>query len=137
MPRIEITDQLLKSITKAAMELDYESYVNRPKHHFSHCFRKKMRQDSEVQQKNQKELYVYNRRFSGRRAILLIAVLAIIMGMTAFAVSPFVEQLGNLKFIGHPGYMEIEVTDGGAAKDGFVAYVPTEIPEGYELCEEE
>ncbi|MEG1596042.1 MAG: hypothetical protein RR364_06340, partial [Lachnospiraceae bacterium] len=137
MNKIKLTEPLLKKITKVAMELDYESYIAYPHHHFSPSFRKKMKRVRNDQPVVLNELCTYNRRFSGKSAIVLIAVFVLVMGMTAFAVSPFVEELGDLMFTGHPGYMEIEVTDGDASKEEFVAYLPTKLPEGYKLCEEE
>lgn len=129
MPKIELTDQLLREAVTEAVAMDYQTCLHLPKHHFPHLFLKEMKEN--------RLPFVYNGRWTRKKLVVLAVLMILLMGMTALAVSPLGEKIGDLFFTGEPGYMKIKVEEQKQEQETFVVYAPTKLPRGYELCEEE
>lgn len=146
-------DAMDKLLEAAFTEMVEQEYANRPRrvrrHHFSRRFKKNMKAmlrtvytPEEAERKPAKggSLVELMRPIRSRRAVVVVAVLALLLfGTTANGTNPIILWLHDSWMEQHGDYVEIENRENGVAvsEEGFRKYELAELPEGYEVIEEQ
>ena len=153
---MEKMEELLKDAFAELAEEDYENRSKEiPEHRFSLRFKLKMSwsmlrhwagRRKHTQDKHGSVLELYRPVHSKRRFLVLLALLLVLLGGTVVAAESLIRWLHDVILEQHDDHLEIykpqsEELEGtprsGTEVQNFQRYELTEIPEGYELVEED
>lgn len=150
MENVDHMRELEELLREVLAEMIKQEYENRPKHikrhFFSLRFRRRMRRMAkEVRAKRQTEenaspiTDLYRPIRSKRRWLILLALLMVLVGGTVTGAEPVICRLFEYCMEQHGNFVEMESREDNSkmATDAFAKYEFAEVPEGYELVEEE
>lgn len=150
MENVDHMKELEELLREVLAEMIKQEYENRPKHikrhFFSLRFRRRMRRMAkEVRAKRQTEenaspiTDLYRPIRSKRRWLILLALLMVLVGGTVTGAEPVICWLFEYCMEQHGNFVEMESREDNSkmATDAFAKYEFAEVPEGYELVEEE
>lgn len=150
MENVDHMRELEELLREVLAEMIKQEYENRPKHikrhFFSLRFRRRMRRMAkEVRAKRRTEenaspiTDLYRPIRSKRRWLILLALLMILVGGTVTGAEPVICWLFEYCMEQHGNFVEMEQreNDNNTEADSFQKYEFAEVPEGYELVEEE
>ena len=148
MENVDHMRELEELLREVLAEMIKQEYENRPKHikrhFFSLRFRRRMRRMAkEVRAKRQTEenaspiTDLYRPIRSKRRWLILLALLMVLVGGTVTGAEPVICRLFEYCMEQHGNFVEMEQGKEEKLNEKFEKYELAEIPEGYELVQEE
>lgn len=148
MENVDYMRELEELLREVLAEMIKQEYENRPKHikrhFFSLRFRRRMRRMAkEVRAKRQTEenaspiTDLYRPIRSKRRWLILLALLMVLVGGTVTGAEPVICRLFEYCMEQHGNFVEMEQGKEEKLNEKFEKYELAEIPEGYELVQEE
>lgn len=147
----EVMDEEIRMAFEAIVDEEYANRPKVPKAQFSEEFERRMQSllydepEVEVEPEEKKtsrlsSMLALFRPVKSRRAIVVVAaVMMLLVGMTAGGANPIIIWLHDSWMEQHGDYVEIENRENTAevSKESFQKYELTELPEGYELKNEQ
>lgn len=150
MENVDHMQELENLLREVLAEMIKEEYENRPKHikkhFFSLRFRRRMRRmvkevraERRAAENASSITDLYRPIYSRRKWLVLLALLLVLVGGTVAGAEPVICRLFEYCMEQHGNYVEMESRedDSKMVTDSFQKYEFTEVPEGYELAQEE
>lgn len=150
MENVDHMQELENLLREVLAEMIKEEYENRPKHikkhFFSLRFRRRMRRmvkevraERRAAENASSITDLYRPIYSRRKWLVLLALLLVLVGGTVAGAEPVICRLFEYCMEQHGNFVEMEQRKdySGTAADSFHKYEFAEVPEGYELAQEE